>query len=118
MLHRRQGSHHAFSGAPLALLSGAPLALLLCVSLAVASQKSVSAKPTFSAWHLVTNLLSPTPPVQRDPVPMRLIGAGFGRTGTVSLKAALTELGYQVATQDLKTRHVRVRGATYACSMF
>ena len=118
MVARRQGNSQAFFGTPLALLSGAPLALLLCASLAVASCESVPAKPTFTAWQVVTDLLSPTPLVQRDPVPMRLIGAGFGRTGTVSLKAALTELGYQVATQDLKTRHVRVRGATYACSMF
>ena len=99
MVARRQGNSQAFFGTPLALLSGAPLALLLCASLAVASCESLSAKHTLTAWQIVTNLLSPTPPVQRDPVSMRLIEAGFGRTGTVSLKAALTELGYQVATK-------------------
>ena len=96
MIARRQGRSQAFSGGTLALLFGAHLVLLLA-SLAVASCESLSAKPrATTAWSIVSNALSPAPPVQNDPVPMRLIGAGFGRTGTISLKTALTELGYQV----------------------
>jgi len=79
------------------------LALMaLCASLAVAS--CAAANPStgkFTAWEMVKSALSPAPPAQRDPVPMRLIGAGLSRTGTLSLKTALNELGYQVDEMPL-----------------
>lgn len=69
----------------------------LCASLAVASCASANqADSKITPWSFLKNLLSNAAPEKRDPVKMRLIGAGFGRTGTMSLKTALTELGYQV----------------------
>jgi Sulfotransferase domain len=34
-------------------------------------------------------------------MPLGVIGAGFGRTGTTSLKAALEELGFDPCHEDL-----------------
>ena len=94
-----------------------PLALLaLCASLAVASCASENPTNMSSAGsvtdfgHALTGvlgfsyllclraleMLSPALPAPREPAPIRLIGAGLGRTATSSLKTALTELGYQV----------------------
>ena len=86
--HRTQ----SFALAPRSLLRASMvsrrLALMaLCASLAVAS--CAAANPStgkFTAWEMVKSALSPAPPAQRDPVPMRLIGAGLPRTGTLSLK--------------------------------
>ena len=33
---------------------------------------------------------------------LKIIGAGFGRTGTMSLKAALEQLGYRLESQGVE----------------
>src|SRR5262249_33070515 len=54
----------------------------------------------------------------RDQMPLDVIGAGFGRTGTLSLKAALEELGFSrcyhmvevLATDDARRWDAAARG--------